>query len=811
VIALEHPEFQCSQIDLDPAAGPDEIQSLMEVIGSQDREDQIALRGGVCHVARLVHRTSRAVEEVTPSRAAERQSFELVIPTRGELNNLTLRPATRQTPARGAVEIQVFATGLNFRDVLNALGLYPGDPGPLGAECSGTITALGEGVEGLEIGNEVVALASGSFSSFVTTNAALVAPKPSSLSFEEAATIPLAFLTAYYALHHVAKVSAGDRVLIHAAAGGVGLAAVQLAHRAGAIVFGTASQSKWSFLQSLGVQHVMNSRTLDFRKEVMEHTGGRGVDIVLSSLAGEFIPASLSVLKEGGQFLELGKTGIWEKGRVAEFRNNISYSAIALDHVCAEDPALVGLMLRELMQAFQNGALKPLPKQVFPIQEVVQAFRHMAQAKHIGKIVVSQPDSIAATVRERHKPIRPDSTYLITGGLGALGFQVARWMVQKGARHLVLLARRGPSDSIRERIKELELAGAKVVVAQGDVSQERDVARVLATIADSMHPLRGIIHAAGVLDDGMLLHQDWSRFARVMAPKVEGSWNLHEQTRELPLDFFVCFSSAASILGSPGQGNYAAANAFIDTLAHARRMAGLPGLSIGWGPWSEAGMAAALGNRAEWQRTGVGIIAPEQGLHILEDLLQQTSGRVAVLPVNWSKFVHRFPAGQIPSLLSGIAHEMSARVLSSEQLPERSDILLRLEETPANRRRHLLEAHIRDHVTKVLGLDPSKPLNVKEPLKELGLDSLMAIELRNALGASLGRTLPATMLFDHPAIESLVRYLAGDVLNLKTGEESQPEAAEDEKQQVEVVAKLEQLSEDQAEALLIKKLGNASF
>ena len=559
---MEHPELKCVRVDLDPDAAGDEAKTLFEEIWSEDAEDQVAFRDQVRHVARLV-RSRHAESVVQRLEVPHSQSFQLGICTRGTLENLELQPTTRREPGAGEVEIRVHATGLNFRDVLNALGVYPGEP-PFGAECAGEVVAIGEGVEGFREGDPVLAIAPGSFSQYVTVNAAMVAPKPETLSFEEAATVPVAFLTAYYTLHHLAKISAGDRVLIHAATGGVGQAAVQLAQQAGAEVFGTASSGKWEFLNSLGVKHIMNSRTLDFASEVMDFTQDQGVDIVLNCLAGEFIPKSLSVLRAKGRFLEIGKSGVWDADRVVTLRPDVSYFPVDLVQVCQQQPALIQSMLRQLMQQLKAGLIKPLPLHVFPIHDVVSAFRYMQQAKHMGKIVVSgQSEPVVTT-----PPLtfRGDSTYLITGGMGGLGLLMARWMVEKGARYLVLVGRSGASSGLSSQMKELEQAGAKVVVAQADVSSVEQVAGVLTEIEQSLPPLRGIVHAAGLLDDGVLMQLSWERIARVMAPKVEGAWNLHTLTQNMPIDFFVLFSSAASLLASPGQANHAAANAFLDAL-----------------------------------------------------------------------------------------------------------------------------------------------------------------------------------------------------------------------------------------------------
>ncbi|GAB1544681.1 hypothetical protein NUACC21_73570 [Scytonema sp. NUACC21] len=354
--------------------------------------------------------------------------------------------------------------------------------------------------------------------------------------------------------------------------------------------------------------------------------------------------------------------------------------------------------------------------------------------------------------------LQPNATYLITGGLGALGLRVAEWMVEKGARHLLLSGRHGATGKAQEIISQLKLAGAKVIVAQADVSHPEDVVRMLEGVEVTMPPLRGIVHAAGVLDDGILLQQDQERFAKVMNPKVKGAWNLHLFTQNLPLDFFVLFSSAASLLGSPGQGNYAAANAFMDALAHYRRSLGLPGLSINWGPWSDGGMAASLRDRdrARLATQGVSTIAPEQGLQVLEQLLGQQGGQIGVLPFEWSAFKQLNPNKQLPLLLELIG-EVSPQE-ESKQAPARQEILQQLKKVSAKERQAILLNYLQSTVAKVLGLSTTK-LDTQQPLHEMGLDSLMAVELTTTLRAELQVELPVRALVEDPSIESIATLL----------------------------------------------------
>ncbi|MBW4570590.1 MAG: type I polyketide synthase [Tolypothrix carrinoi HA7290-LM1] len=786
VITLEHPDLQCMCLDLDPVAD-DNISALVEELSSPDRENQIAYRQGLRYVPRLErYQSSETVQQGQVQIGVE--PFELKISEYGILDNLTLVPLTRRQPGAGEVEIQVRETGLNFRDVLNALGMLKEnieqlgikstDDLPFGAECAGKIVAIGEGVTNFKVGDKVIAAnAIGSFNSFVVVNANLVGHKPEGLSFEAAATIPIAFTTAHYGLRCLAKIKPGDRVLIHAAAGGVGQAAVQIAQAAGAQVFATASPSKWDFLKSMGVEYVMNSRTLDFAEEIMAITQGQGVDIVLNSLSGEFISKSFEVLGRGGRFVEIGKIGIWEHEQVQATRPDVSYFPFDLFNISMNEPKVIASMLQELMQEFQDGKLKPLPHKVFPLEEVVNAFRYMAQAKHIGKVVVSQPE-IAANANHLEELVREDGSYLITGGLGALGLKVAHWLVEQGARHLILAGRRGASDRTVAAIQQLEQMGARVLVASADIAKQEDVAQLLHKVQATMPPLRGIIHAAGVLDDGVLQQQNWERFVRVMAPKVSGTWHLHNLTKELPLDFFVCFSSVAALFGSLGQGNYAAANTFMDVLMQHRRTMGLPGLSINWGSWSEVGMAASLASRHQASNSTLGLdsIAPEQGLQVLEQVLGQVTSQIGVVPVDWSVLGQQLSVrGQQPQLFFESFVKIELQEKTAHSSVPKSEILQQLKSAAVSDRHSLLTAYIQEEVAKILSL--TNQLDVDKPLNNMGLDSLTALELRNWVQNNFGVDIPMVKFMEGLSVTSITTYVNEQLTKVQSTTEASVELA----------------------------------
>ncbi|NEQ43491.1 MAG: type I polyketide synthase [Leptolyngbya sp. SIOISBB] len=777
VIALEHPDLHCTCLDLEPAASQPvsetDLSRLVAELHAGDAQAQIAYRQQQRYGARLVRYRSAPLLGANGLEIPD-QPYQLRLKAYGALENLHLTPMQRQTPGPTEVEIAVRAVGLNFRDVLNALGMLQEVTAqlgitdtadlPFGGECSGVVTAVGEQVSHVQVGDAVIAAQTiGSLASHVRVPAAFVIAKPNSLSFEAAATIPTAFLTAYYGLHHLAQLQADERVLIHAASGGVGQAAIQIGQWLGAEVWGTASEPKWATVKAMGVSEIFNSRTLDFAEHITALTAGQGVDVILNSLNGDFIPASLSVLGQQGRFVELGKLGIWTSEQVMEACPNASYLPFDLLDLSFATPELITTLLQEVMAQFEAGQFVPLPHQVFPLQDGVEAFRFMAQAKHIGKVVIALPNegtqSVKALPQEPESSsaetlgIQPDCSYLITGGLGALGLEVAEWLTGQGAKQLILTGRRSPSEQGKAAIARLEARGTAVEIISADISEPASVTALMDLIQAQLPPLKGIFHAAGMLDDGMLAGQSWERFATVMAPKVMGTWLLHEQSQACDLDYFVCFSSVSAVVGSPGQANYAAANAFMDALAHYRHSLGLPALSINWGPWSQSGMAAALQSRdqARWASQGVSLIEPRQGLNILQQLLTSTRSQVAVLPVDWERYLTQAP----PEIdLSFLEH-----VATVAQTPERSPQLrLDLQKALPHKRKSLLLQRLQSLLAKVMGLTPDQ-INPQRGFAELGMDSLMAVEMRSLLQADLGCSVPTTIAFDYPTVEALADYL----------------------------------------------------
>ena len=761
VLINEQPDLHCRSIDLDAEESVTEMASLIAELRGGG-EDEVALRTGGRFVPRLVHFTPKP-----KFFSGADTPFRLEIEKPGVIDHLEFRESERRAPGEGEVEVEVLAAGLNFRDVMKALGIYPIEQALdklIGDECAGRVVAVGSGVTRVAAGDAVIVISPGCFSKYLTTRAEFVIPKPANLSFEEAATLPVAFLTAHYALHHLARIAKGEKILIHAAAGGVGLAALQIARLAGAEIFATAgNDDKRALVRSMGAAHVMDSRSLDFAAEIMKITGGKGVDIVLNSLSGEAIPKSLSVLAPYGRFLEIGKRDIYQNSRLGlrPFSRNLSFFAIDLGQLLRDRPAFIEQTLAGLARQFDARELVPLPVTLYPISDAAAAFREMAGGKHTGKIVFSFRDSAAVKVRTAgEKPVgfRGDATYLITGGVGGFGLVVAEWMIEHGARNLVLIGSREESaKSARKHFAGSESRGVKIVARAVDVSDDAALEGLLTEIRDTLPPLRGVMHAAMKIDDGVLRDLDAERFRKVMAPKAGGAWNLHVRTRGLPLDFFVMFSSVASIVGNPGQGNYVSANGFLDALAHHRRRLGLPALTVNWGHLGEVGYVSRTAQLGEYlSRRGIPALAPREALDLLGTLLQSDVTQASAMRMDWDQWAQSNPRAKKSLRFSELAsHEPTA----GEQDSGPSGMAVAVMNASGEERRKLLENFIREMAARVLGTSPAR-LDPARPLTEFGLDSLMGIELVNRIEEGLALRFPVEKILRGPSILTLAKILA---------------------------------------------------
>lgn len=764
----EHPLMRPLRVDMGDAHDMNEIRSLVTIALADSDEDQVALRGQQRYVARL-RRATPPQESRYRVQPAGQRPYQLMVERPGTLDTLRLHAFERQAPGAGQVEIAVETAGVNFKDVLSALGELPPPAGRgvlLGIECAGRIIRVGDGVTGLSEGQPVLAFAEDAFATHVTIPESWVFPLPDSLSFEQATTLPIVHLTAYYALHHVGRLRAGERVLIHSAAGGVGLAALQWAKHVGAVVMATAgTEDKRQFLREQGVTYVSDSRSDQFVSDVLEWTDGEGVDVVLNSLASPFLEKSFKLLRECGRFVEIGRRDYLADNRIGlkPFLSSLSFTFVDVAAMLARRPELARQVFAEILEHVQNGVLGPLPHRTFPLSRASDVFWEMGRGQHIGKFVLrvndDTPVRIAVPVAEDSALVDAAGSYLITGGLGGLGLSLAGWLAERGAGHLVLVSRSGlderrnDANEVNQAIAAMREHGTQVTVAVADVGNRDELAAVIRALPAD-RPLKGVVHAAGVLDDGLLVDLTPARFHRVLAPKMAGAWNLHTLTRASELDFFVLYSSVTPLLGSPGQGNYVAGNAFLDALAHHRRSLGLPALALGWGPFAEVGLAAADDKRgARLAGRGMTLLSPNDGLELFARLVPTDITHIAPCPFDARQWVEFYPEAAgwpyLQDLLSNNAQTADESTGAWLDTVRRAD---------AKVARQMLVAHVLGELGQVVRMDPAK-LDPGAPFSSFGVDSLMGMELRNRLQMSTGQALPSTTVWTYPTAVALAGLL----------------------------------------------------
>ncbi len=713
-------------------------------------ESQLAFRSGAVLAPRLV-----CTERTDGAELVETGDWRLATLGGGTLEsrNFALRPCPESArPLRpGEVRLGLRASGVNFHDLLTALG-HPSDY-DVGVEGSGVVLEVADDVLEFAPGDRVMGQFFGA-GPVVVVDHRRISCVPSGWCYRQAAAVPAVFLTAYYVLAHVARVSAGERVLVHAGTGGVGMAAVQLAKQWGLDVYATASPGKWEVLRSMGLddEHIANSRTLEFEQKFLTATAGAGMDVVVDCLKEEFVDASLRLLPRGGRFIELGKADIRDPGEVALQHSDVEYHAFDL----LADVTLDSLseMLRELVKLFETGELRPLPWRSWDIRQASDAYRFLSQARHVGKLVLTVPT-----------PLDPDGTVLITGGTGVLGTLLARHLVTRhGARNLLLVSRRGPAAENAAAVEsELTALGAAVRIESCDAADRESLQELLAGIAVE-HPLTAVVHAAGVLDDALFAEQTPDHLDAVLRPKVDAAWNLHELTLSADLSAFVLFSSAAGVLGSAGQANYAAANTFLDGLAQHRRRQGLPGISMAWGWWAQAtGMTGHLDerDRARMSRSGYIPMSSADGLAHFDAALRQARSFVMPAQFDLAAIRSHSEIGGLPPMFRGLIRAARRTAESTAAVERCSDLRHLLAAMSTSEREHQLLDIVRSNAAAVLGYDSGDVLDANQEFKELGFDSLGAVEFRNRLKSATGLKLPATVVHEHPTPTALARYLAG--------------------------------------------------
>jgi len=766
----EFPGLHCTLIDLLSTKNfTDQVRRLVNELLWPDGLDEVVLGREARFGLSLREAKLRSeVEEKAEAR------FRLDFKVPGQLRNLLWLPEPERVLDEREVEVRCMATGLNFRDVMYLMGLLPDEAvengfagASLGLEFSGVVTRVGAAVRDIAPGERVMGFGASCFASHVVTRSDALVQIPEDWDFQAAATVPTVFFTVFYALHHLAELQPGERVLIHGAAGGVGIAAVQLARHMGAEVFATAgSDEKRDFVRLLGADHVLDSRSLAFADDILSITNDEGVDVVLNSLAGEAVRRNLGVLKPFGRFLELGKRDFFENTPIGlrPFKDNISYFGIDADQLLTARPQLAGSLFRQLMELFREGALTPLPYRVFRANRVVEAFRYMQQARHIGKVVVSLADAqpvVSDSVEVIDLELDADSTWLITGGLSGFGLESARWLVEHGARNLVLLGRRGSeTPGASEAVEELVAQGARAEVRSCDVTDAKALDKVIKWVCDAMPPLRGVLHAAMVIDDRLIGNLDAESMAAVLEPKLLGAWNLHQLTLDIPLNYFVLYSSITTSVGNPGQGNYVAANAGLEGVAELRRGMGLPATSIGWGPISDAGYLTRNESVKESleQRLGRAPLSAKQALDQLQQLLTVDAGVRGVANYDWKTLSRILPSSN-SARFGWLNHALEDSGLTDENIDFQALIVGKSEQEV----QELVLELVVTEVAQTLCVSKER-VDPYRSLQDMGMDSLMAVELALGLEQRFSIQLPAMLLSDSPSAMRVTQLIVQKLL-----------------------------------------------
>ncbi|MEV0299454.1 SDR family NAD(P)-dependent oxidoreductase [Nocardia sp. NPDC050710] len=744
-------------IDIEDWADHRPAVALASAMGD---EPQLALRHGKAYAPRLKRGDSNALDVASRNAPA----WALTLRDKGTLtaDNFTFsdHPNAWEPLAPGQVRVSMRSVGLNFRDVLMALGTYPDKAGRPGGEGAGVILEVAPDVTEFVPGDRVFGLIPG-VGSVAVVDRRLIAPMPRGWSFTQAAAIPIVYATAYYGLVDLADARPGETLLLHAATGGVGLAAVQLARHLGLRLLVTASEPKWNVLRDFGFDDsdIGNSRTLDFEQKFLDATDGRGVDIVLDSLAGEFVDASLRLLPRGGRFVEMGMIDRRDPVEVATEYPGVDYRSFMLMEA---GPDRLHEILTALVELFEAGTLAPYPTIAWDMRQAPQAYRYLSQARHIGKNLLTVP-----------VPLRPEGTVLITGGTGGLGAVAARHLITAhGVRRLVLAGRRGPdAPGAAELAAELTALGAQVDVVACDAADRAALDAVLAAIP-SQHPLTGVVHAAGVLADGLLATMTPEQIATVLRPKVDAAWNLHEATKDLDLSAFVLYSSIAGVIGNPGQANYAAANVFLDALAQHRHVTGLPATSVVWGPWEQSGgMTSALGEAdlARLRREGLLPLGDEDGMRLFDAAL--AGGRSAFVAVR----IDRTALGEagpdeIRPVMRGLSRPSRRRMVDTASAPptasngRSASLVAQLLGRPAAEQERAILDVIRAQAAVVLGHTSADATPPDKPFSDIGFDSLGVMEFRNRLKSAVGVQLSATEMFYYPTPEALAGFIRQEIV-----------------------------------------------
>lgn len=746
----------------------EEIQLLADELLPGNTDEDAALRGG----KRLV----KSLEKVSVFSQEDNKKYkmvstdtpvELALRFPGKIENLYYREIEREKPGPDEITVKVHASALNYKDLLNILGKIPAKiventyfKDALGLEASGVVIETGSQVTDYKTGDEVVVMSpSGNFKSYITLKSERAIHKPKTLSHTEA-VILIPYLTVLYGLEVAAQLQKGEKILIHNASGGVGLAAVQYAKWKGAEIYATAgTPGKREYLKSIGIKHVMDSRTLQFAGTIKELTNGYGVDVVINAIAGEALYQSFSLLAAYGRFIEIGKKDIADNSNLPMevFNRNITFAAVDINRVLLDRKELVQKLSKDIYTGFEQGYFQALPTRVFPAAKAIDAFRLIAQAKHTGKIVLELHNQEVEVEAGTDSFIQHNATYLITGGTKGFGLEIAKWLSASGADNIVLISRSGAqAEETAKAITQMTQQGTEVSVYSMDIAVEKDVKELIEKITTAKPRLTGIFHLAMVLDDAFIVDVNKERFETVMAPKVGGILNLHKYTRHLPLDHFICMSSIASLVGNPGQAAYVSANAFLDAFAHYRRAQGLAATTINLGLLGETGVVSRNSNVASMlDGTGIQAFSTKEALAALQIIMEQKPAQIGLFNIDWKLWAQAAPTTSTSSRFKTLTGKENDPGLLSEK---QQQLIHQLTDMSAKEKKEFMEQILVEEMAKILGLLPGK-VERNRGINFLGVDSIMVVEFVRAIYKRIEFEISTVELLNGPTISQLAASL----------------------------------------------------
>lgn len=754
--------WKVSFIDLPHTLAVLDIRMATITLLHDDEQHDLALRNG----EKYMHQVNR--HEIVPSDVTSIVSVHgdpVMLSTVGR-GLVQWCPAPRREPSAGEVEVQIDHVGVSFKDYLKVRGLisdqalrgtYTGNA--LGNDCTGRIVRVGEGVTSWRVGDEVLAIPPGSFRSFATVKTTKVVARPAQLSMENGAIV-LGAVTAILGLNELGRLKAGERILIHQATGTVGAFALQLAQHIGAEIFATAGTAeRRESLQRLGVR-VYDSMDTRFASEIRRDTHGEGIDVVFGAIDGAAAEEALRLLRPMGRFVDIGKRAVINDTPLYRkpFHLGISYHTLDVDILLAYHEEAIVRGMATMCQLFAEGVLRPIDTEIHSARDVGSMFESMTERAYAKRLIVRMRGE-SVECRTSSSVIQEEATYLVTGGTAGFGLALAEELARSGAKHLLLVSRSGETAELKNRRALFKQLGTTIVTAAVDVTDQTALRKVIATIKPDC-PLRGVIHAAAIFDDALLVNTTHASVEAVLKAKVGGAFNLHVMTKDLPLDFFVLCSSVSAVVGNMGQAAYAAANAALDGLAQWRRGQQKVATSIQWGAIDDVGIVArTAGLSAMLCDKGMPPLPVIEAQQVFRAVLGETEETVLIAgAAEWDKMAQVFLSlGQsskferVRGATAGVTESTKNKVWTE-----------RLCTVPEQERLSAVTSMVRVTIGRVLRTSEDD-VEVETALPDLGMDSLAATELAMELSKEFGTTFKAIDLLRGVSCSEIARSLNADI------------------------------------------------